>query len=117
MKAQEYKEAVKEIVKRNGLDKKGGWCDIPVTEIIERNRIFEERIKTIIGDQPIKVAGSEFAGRLFKLNGVVPESPYYMVIIQDAETGKLDSCYYESVIYKQNGKRGVRLTMDRIEND
>lgn len=51
MKAQEYKEAIKEIVKRNGLDKKGGWCDIPVTEIIERNHIFEERIKTIIGDQ------------------------------------------------------------------
>lgn len=54
MKAQEYKEAIKEIVKRNGLDKKGGWCDIPVTEIIERNHIFEERIKTIIGDQPVK---------------------------------------------------------------
>lgn len=117
MKAQEYNEAIKEIVKRNGLDKKGGWCDVPVTEIIERNRIFEERIKTIIGDQPIKVAGSEFEGKLFKLNGVVPQSPYYMVIIQDNVTGKLDSCYYENVFYKQNGGRRVRLTMNRIEND
>lgn len=118
MKAQEYKEAIKEIVKRNGLDKKGGWCDVPVTEIIERNRIFEERIKTVIGNQLVKVTGSEFEGKLFKLNGVVPQSPYYMVIIQDIETGKLDSCYYENIVYKQqNDKRKVRLTMDRIEND
>lgn len=117
MKAWEYKDAIKEIVKRNGLDKRGGWCDVPVTEIIERNRVFEERVKTIIGDQLVKVTGSEFEGKLFKLKGVVPQSPYYMVIIQEDETGKLDSCYYESVIYKQNGKQGVRLTMDRIEND